>query len=226
MERKFTEFRESDKSLKHELGWIYISSLLPVSSWHCSDISVLYTRDSRFKYSNPFDLTFFVIKVVAFSENIEGKHSPPAWTQEAYYKCSLCWSVLVGGGGTFPGCGYLPWWGYLPWPGLPPRCGQTDASEKSTFHYPSDAGDKNEIAPQNETARAVKLFQTAACTNWDEEQSCGCKPTNRLTISQYPVALPNYLLMTIALHKVWNIELLRVLINRSRYTMAPVISLD
>ena len=36
---EFSEFRESDKSLKHELDLIYRSSLLPVS----------HTRDGRFK---------------------------------------------------------------------------------------------------------------------------------------------------------------------------------
>ena len=31
---------ESDKSLKHELGSVYIFSLLPVSSWHCANITL------------------------------------------------------------------------------------------------------------------------------------------------------------------------------------------
>ena len=33
---EFSEFRESDKSLKHELGSIERSSLLPVSCWRWS----------------------------------------------------------------------------------------------------------------------------------------------------------------------------------------------
>ena len=48
MEQDFTEFRESDKSLKHELGSIWRSCLSHVSCWHCGSILVSYTRGTRF----------------------------------------------------------------------------------------------------------------------------------------------------------------------------------
>ena len=40
---------ESDKSLRHELDLIYRSSLLRVSSWMCSIISISYARGCGFK---------------------------------------------------------------------------------------------------------------------------------------------------------------------------------
>ena len=48
MEWKFSEFskfRESDKSLKHDLGSILGSSLLPMSCWLSGNIQVSYKRD-------------------------------------------------------------------------------------------------------------------------------------------------------------------------------------
>ena len=51
MEQKFSEFRESEQSMKHELGSIYRSFPLPVSYLHCGSMLVYYTRGSRFKYS-------------------------------------------------------------------------------------------------------------------------------------------------------------------------------
>ena len=44
---EFSEFRESDKSLKHDLG----SILLHVSYWCCGSILVSYTRSSKFEPS-------------------------------------------------------------------------------------------------------------------------------------------------------------------------------
>ena len=38
----FSDFRESEKSLKHELGSILESALLPVSLWYSGIISVSY----------------------------------------------------------------------------------------------------------------------------------------------------------------------------------------
>ena len=42
---EFNEFREYDKSLKHELG----SCLLHVSCWHCGSTLVSNTRGGRFE---------------------------------------------------------------------------------------------------------------------------------------------------------------------------------
>ena len=53
---EFSEFRESEKSLKHKLGSISGSALLRVFLWYSGIISVFYTRDSGFEYSN---LLFF-----------------------------------------------------------------------------------------------------------------------------------------------------------------------
>ena len=47
---EFSEFTESDKSLKHELGSLWRSSLLHMSSWHRGIITVSCTRGSRIKY--------------------------------------------------------------------------------------------------------------------------------------------------------------------------------
>ena len=46
---EFSKFRESEKSLKHELGDV----LLPVSLWYSDITSVSYTGDSGFKHGNP-----------------------------------------------------------------------------------------------------------------------------------------------------------------------------
>ena len=51
-EWKFSEFsavRESDKSPKHELGWIYGSCLSHVSCWRYDSILVSYTMGGRFE---------------------------------------------------------------------------------------------------------------------------------------------------------------------------------
>ena len=50
MERIFTEFSESDQSLKQELG--SRSSLLPMSYWHNGSICFSYIRDNSFEYCN------------------------------------------------------------------------------------------------------------------------------------------------------------------------------
>ena len=59
-----------------------------------------------------------------------------------------------GGGGTLAG-GYLPWLGegHLPWlGGTPPRCGQTDACENSTFPPASEGcGGNNYCLPKVKT---------------------------------------------------------------------------
>ena len=54
MEWKFSEFskfRESDKSVKHEHGYILGSSLLPVSCWLSGNIQVSYKRDYKLEKS-------------------------------------------------------------------------------------------------------------------------------------------------------------------------------
>ena len=49
MEQDFTEFRETDKSLKNELCSIQRSCLSHVSCWPCGSILVSYTRGGRFE---------------------------------------------------------------------------------------------------------------------------------------------------------------------------------
>ena len=58
---EFSEFRESEKSLKHELGSILGSALLPVSLWSSGIIFVSYTGDHGFQPHNPhfWFLTFW-----------------------------------------------------------------------------------------------------------------------------------------------------------------------
>ena len=65
MEKEFSEFRESDKSLKHEFESI-------VSCWHCGSILVCKIRGGRFKsfYCND---KYFGTELAEFSENISGK---------------------------------------------------------------------------------------------------------------------------------------------------------
>ena len=46
---EFSKFRKSYKSLKHEEGSFWRSSLLPVSSWFCGRILVCYTGGRRFE---------------------------------------------------------------------------------------------------------------------------------------------------------------------------------
>ena len=46
---EFSEFRESDKSLKEELGSIQRFSLLPVSCWRCGRILISFTGGDRFE---------------------------------------------------------------------------------------------------------------------------------------------------------------------------------
>ena len=46
---EFSEFKKSDKSLKHELWSIHRSSLSPVPSWHCD--SMLVSRQVRIFFS-------------------------------------------------------------------------------------------------------------------------------------------------------------------------------
>ena len=48
----FREFRESEKSLRHELGSVLGSALLPVALWLSGRVSVSYTGDPRFQPCN------------------------------------------------------------------------------------------------------------------------------------------------------------------------------
>ena len=56
----FIEFRESEESLKHELGSISLSSLLAVCLWHSGRVSVSHTGDSGFKASYLFKIIIFL----------------------------------------------------------------------------------------------------------------------------------------------------------------------
>ena len=49
MEQEFGEFRETDKSLKHELGSNLRSRLSHVSCWRCGSILVSHRRGGRFE---------------------------------------------------------------------------------------------------------------------------------------------------------------------------------
>ena len=50
---EFSEFRESEESLKHELGSVKGSVLLIASLWSSGIISVSYTGDLGFQSHNP-----------------------------------------------------------------------------------------------------------------------------------------------------------------------------
>ena len=62
MEQEFTEFWESDKSPKRELGSI-------VSCWHCGSILVSYTRKGWVAATSPFTIMTNIF-VTEFSETI------------------------------------------------------------------------------------------------------------------------------------------------------------
>ena len=69
MEQEFTEFsefEESDKSLKQWIGLNLKIMSLTVSCWHCGSILVSYTRGGCFE---PFTLMTNIF-VTEFSENI------------------------------------------------------------------------------------------------------------------------------------------------------------
>ena len=67
-----TEFRESNKSLKHELGSDEGSSVLVVSLWQSGRISVSHMGGSGFEHrSNPSLKHYhFVTEFTEFSESI------------------------------------------------------------------------------------------------------------------------------------------------------------
>ena len=75
MEQEFTEyreFRESDKSLKHEMGSFSRSRLQHVSCWYSGSILVSYTRCSWVVGSSPFTVmtNIIVTEFNKFSDNI------------------------------------------------------------------------------------------------------------------------------------------------------------
>ena len=72
MEQEFTEFRESDKPLKHELASILRSCLSHVPCWHCGSILVSYTRGGWVAGWSPFTVMadIFVTEFSEFIENI------------------------------------------------------------------------------------------------------------------------------------------------------------
>ena len=52
---EFRDFRESEKSLRYELGSVSGSALLPVALWLSGRVSVSYTGDPGFQlYNLPF----------------------------------------------------------------------------------------------------------------------------------------------------------------------------
>ena len=50
MEQKFTEFRESERSMKQDVKVLFVTCAF----WHWGRMMVSCTRDNRFKYNNPF----------------------------------------------------------------------------------------------------------------------------------------------------------------------------
>ena len=120
---EISKFRESEKSLKHELGSILGSSLLPVSLWHSGITSVSCTKDSGFKYSNSFN--YFVIEFSEFSENFLGKlqwvcvcceckkwkqlqlDKPPTLSQCYQTVTTIKYSLNQWNYVNFPGAGYV-----------------------------------------------------------------------------------------------------------------------
>ena len=69
---KFSEFSESDKLLRHEMGSIQCSCLSHVSSWQCGSILISHTRGGCVADSSPFNCNqiFFVAEFSKFTENI------------------------------------------------------------------------------------------------------------------------------------------------------------
>ena len=79
MEQEFTEFREYDKSLKHEIGRFCLSC---VSCWHCGGILVYYTRGGWVAGSSPITVMTNIF-VTEFSEcNTSFKNSRPLFFEE------------------------------------------------------------------------------------------------------------------------------------------------
>ena len=70
MEQEFSEFRESDKLLKHELKPILIFCLSHVSCWLRSTILVSNTRGGRFEHFYSKITNIFVIEFSEISVNI------------------------------------------------------------------------------------------------------------------------------------------------------------
>ena len=66
---EFSEFSESDKSLKHELGSISRSCLSHVSFWHFRSILVSYTSGGWVAGVSPFTAMTNIF-VTEFRENI------------------------------------------------------------------------------------------------------------------------------------------------------------
>ena len=79
---EFSKFRESEESLKHELGSVWRSALLHVSLWSSGNISVSYTGDPGFHLHNPhfwFLIFMSLNSVKTFREN------SIAWEQSSSY---------------------------------------------------------------------------------------------------------------------------------------------
>ena len=72
MEQKFSEFRESERSLRHEMMVNLKILSVTCASWHRGRVLVSYTRDSSFEYDNPFlkiILFLSLSSVTTFREN-------------------------------------------------------------------------------------------------------------------------------------------------------------
>ena len=71
----FAEFSEfSGESLKHELGSVQGSALLPLSLWPCGIISVFYTGDPGSQPHNANFLFYLFFFVTEFRENSNERH--------------------------------------------------------------------------------------------------------------------------------------------------------
>ena len=94
---EFSEFRITDKSLKHELGSILRSCLSHVSCWHCGSMLVSYTRGGS--------VAFFVTEFTEFSEKHLGniplnlvktfRKNPIDCDEAAIRNCPVTIKVLI-----------------------------------------------------------------------------------------------------------------------------------
>ena len=91
MEQEFTEFsefRESDKSLKHELGSFPRSCLSPVSFWCCGSMLVSYTKGCRFEPFYCNDKYFLLLSSENSVKTFREKSIVPLFWKY-YERCNL-----------------------------------------------------------------------------------------------------------------------------------------
>ena len=101
---EFSEFRESEESLKHELGSVQGSAVLPVPLWSSGIISVSYTGDPVFQPHNAcFYFILFLLSLNSASQQIQWKQlektplsyhffwvSPRKYNENFITLCSQC----------------------------------------------------------------------------------------------------------------------------------------